>query len=151
MKEKQYDMRPFRGRTEFSLMPARAVLSFLEMDSARHSGIRRSVLGQRRPLVACHAFVAPRVVASTVPVHARTPQSRAGVPCASTDGSRLAQTDFPLPSEMLANCLQSSVTATFPEPAMLSRALGRRWTAALDQIQDSDSLTRPARTGFSSA
>jgi hypothetical protein len=50
----------------------------------------------------------------------------------SQDGSRLVRTHFPLPSEMLANCPQSSVTATFPERATPSRALersGRRqWT-----------------------
>jgi hypothetical protein len=61
------------------------------MGSATYPEIRRSVLGQRWPLVAYHAFAAPRVVVLTVPARARTPQSRPGVPCVSTDESRLVR------------------------------------------------------------
>jgi hypothetical protein len=124
----------FSGTDGISPNAKRPALSFLGKDSARYPEIRRSVLGQRLPLVACHAFAAPRVVVLTFPVRARTPQSRAGVPCASTDESRLVRTHFPLPSEMLADRPQSSVTATLPEPATPGRALersGRRhWTTS---------------------
>jgi hypothetical protein len=115
-------------------MAAKPVLTFIRSGFAKQPGIRGFVLAQRWPVGAGHVFATPRAAVSTVPARAQTPQSRAGVPCESTDGSRPTRTHFPLLSEMLANWLNPIVTATVPWPGTPNRAQQRsgrlHWTTS---------------------